>query len=71
MKDKDKLKFLYLLKGLWLYAILFGFLALRLELGVFCGTILRIEVDTTYMLDSLVATNFILGGASFLVFKYF
>ena len=71
MNNKDKIKFLYLIKGLWLFAILFGLLALRLELGVFYGYILRIDVDATYMLDSLVATNFILGGVSFLTYKYF
>ena len=70
MKEKEKFFIYCLLKSLWLFAILFGFLALRLELGVFRGFIPRIDVDATYMLDSLIATNFILSVASFIVIKY-
>ena len=71
ISEKEKKFIFLLLKILWLFAILFGFLALRLELLVFNQYLLRIEVDTTYMLDSLIATKFILGGVSFLVCKYF
>ena len=70
MNKKEKTFIFLSLKFLWLYAILFGFLALRLELLVHDGFFLRLEVDATYMLDSLVATSFILGLTSFLCIKY-
>jgi hypothetical protein len=44
--------------------ILFGFIALRLEMDVFLGNLLREQVDATYMLDSLIATVVILGASS-------
>lgn len=70
MTSKEKTFIFMALKFLWLYAILFGFLALRLELLVHRGFFLRLEVDATYMLDSLVATSFILGFTSFLCIKH-
>ena len=69
MKGKEKVFIFLAIKFMWLYAILFGFLALRLELLVFNGYLLRINVDATYMLDSLIATLFILGTVSFLCVK--
>ena len=60
-----------MLKILWITSILFGFFALRLEWFVYQGYYLRIDVDATYMLDSLVATSFILGVTSYLCVKYF
>ena len=69
MKVKEKVFIFIAIKFMWLYAILFGFLALRLELLVLNGYLLRINVDATYMLDSLIATLFILGTVSFLCIK--
>lgn len=69
MSKKEKNIVFTLIKFMWLFSILFGFLALRLELLVFKGYLLRTEVDATYMLDSLIATLFILGTASFLCIK--
>ena len=71
MSKREKIIYQYLIKLLWLVAILFGALALRLELSVFLGYTLRIEVDATYMLDSLIASGIILGGVSFLSIRYF
>ncbi|MBQ4511110.1 MAG: hypothetical protein II984_10310 [Clostridia bacterium] len=71
MSKREKIIYQYLIKLLWLVAILFGALALRLELSVFLGYTLRIEVDATYMLDSLIASGMILGGVSFLSIRYF
>lgn len=71
MSKREKIIYQYLIKLLWLVSILFGALALRLELSVFLGYTLRIEVDATYMLDSLIASGMILGGVSFLSIRYF
>ena len=71
MSKREKIIYQYLIKLLWLVAILFGALALRLEISVFLGYTLRIEVDATYMLDSLIASGMILGGVSFLSIRYF
>ncbi len=70
MNNKEKNFIFCVIKALWLFAILFGFLALRTELSVFLGNSLRIQVDATYMLDSLIATEAILSGASFLCLKH-
>ena len=64
MSFKEKNFVLCLIKALWLMCILFGFIALRLEIDVFMGNLLREQVDATYMLESLAITVVILCASS-------
>ena len=70
MKEREKRVCFIALKLLYIFTIFCSALALKLEIGVFCGNIPREQVDALFMLDAIVASVFILGGASFLFFKY-
>ena len=70
MSDKDKKLIFIVLKALYIFTILCSLFALKLELGVLSGDIPREQVDTTYMLDCIIASVFILNGFAFLFFKY-
>ncbi len=70
MKKKEKETVLAIIKLLYIFTILCSLLALKLELGVYRGEVLRDQVDATYMLDAIVASVLILNGVTFLFFKY-
>ncbi|MBO5439173.1 MAG: hypothetical protein J6A53_00790 [Clostridia bacterium] len=70
MSDRDKKIIFLVLKALYIFTILCSFFALKLELGAYLGEIPREQVDTTYMLDCIIISVFILNGFAFLFFKY-
>lgn len=69
LSNKEKRIVFAILKLLYIFTIFCSLLALKLELGVYTGDIPRDQVDTTYMLDSIIASIIILGGSSFGFFK--
>lgn len=70
MKIKEKIFIFTALKLLWIIAILFALLALRLELLVHNGEISSFEVDSTYMLKCLTSSGIMLILTSYLCVRY-
>ena len=70
LNKRDILFIFTIIKLLYILTILCGCIALRLEIEASSYSLLRLRLDTEYILDSLKASFFLLGGASFIFFRY-